>query len=468
MSSRHFRLFTDSILGRFSQCLPRGWKWRRSPLGPLQTLITISTMVVLGRKGYTAALAEVFERSHPQFALGRGTPTPSALTQARKRLLSAQLRAVFARLYTAATHLKSRAQLRYRDFQRIVAVDGTTVPLASSAELKKKYGCPNGEHLAPQAQVSLLWNVGGNVPIDWQIGPARQSEQEQFRAMFYNLAPGDLLLGDRLYPSKEVIAACMQGSIAFIFRVKSTGTHTLGAVRDFVVSNDDDRLVYLPDLPDHPVRLIRNRGKNQEERIFVTSLLATDGHTADAIVDLYQRRWGVETAYREGKTWHGLAALPGRSQLHVEQEMASLMIFWLMEGELEGQAREVYAEEIAQQPDVDPQWTPAEGIAESPVRFNRKLAAHTVPIILEAACVDPEHGVRKWRSCLDYLWRNRSRRRPGRSYRRMSQRPHIIRMRDAASAPLCANQKAKIQKTGSYQPPKIVKRSRKRQGKAIT
>ena len=88
-----------------------------------------------------------------------------------------------------------------------------------------------------------------------------------------------------------------------------------------------------------------------------------------------------------------------------------------MEGELEGQARKEYADEIAQQPDVDPAWTPTEGIAEIPVRFNRALAAQAIPLIKEVVCTDMTSAIERWQRCIHYLWRNRSRRRPGRSYR---------------------------------------------------
>ena len=65
----------------------------------------------------------------------------------------------------------------YAGFQRIVAVDGTRVALASTTALKRDFGCPFGEHLAPKAVVTVLWDIGGNVPVDWRLGGHDGSEQ---------------------------------------------------------------------------------------------------------------------------------------------------------------------------------------------------------------------------------------------------------------------------------------------------
>lgn len=79
------------------------------------------------------------------------------------------------------------------------------------------------------------------------------------------------------------------------------------------------------------------------------------------------------------------------------------MLFWLIQGELEGQARQVYAEEIRRQPDVDPAWTPAEGIVEVPVIFNRKLLATSVALLMAAAVTSLDEAVKSWRVSIGYL-----------------------------------------------------------------
>ena len=433
MSSSDIPRFTTSFLSRVGDWLPRGWVWRRSALGPLQTLMTVVAMVALGNTGYRAALREVFTAMHRSFGWIDDPPTPSALTQARGKMSEKMCRDLFRQLSREASSVASRSRLRYRDFMRIIAVDGTRLALTSTAANKRDFGCPVGEHLAPQALLTVLWDVGGNVPVDWRFGQHDGSEQADLEDMLGSLVAGDLLLADRLYPSRELMLRLRNQGVHFVMRVKSHGTRLAKEIAAFLASGMTDQIVALPDHPAHQIRFIRGHRQGNDDMVLVTSLIGPE-HSAAAIADLYQRRWGIETAYREAKGWHGLSDLPGRTKAMLRQEVCALMIFWLMEGELEGQARNVYAEEIRLQPDVDPGWTPAEGIAESPVRFNRRLLATSVALLMVAAVISIDEAIESWQVSIRYLWRNRARRRPGRSARRTSQRPHRIRMRDPESS----------------------------------
>lgn len=425
--------FTDSFLGTIGEWLPRGWVWRRSALGPLQTLMTVMHMTVFGKKGYRAALFDVFTDMHRAFGWSGAAPTPSALTQARGKLSEKMCRDLFRRVAEEATHVSSHARLRYRNFLRIIAVDGTKLALTSTAALKKDFGCPVGDHLAPQALLSVLWDVGGNVPVDWRLGPHDGDERVDLEDMLGSLTTTDLLLADRLYPSRSLMATLQQRGVNFVMRVKSEGAQAMLEIQEFKKSGRSDQTLALRGHPGQSIRLVRGYREGSDHILLVTSL-PEEGHTAEAIADLYQRRWGIETAYREGKTWHGLDALPGKSKPMVRQEVCALMLFWLTQGELEGQARQVYADEIRKQPEVDPEWTPAEGITEIPVQFNRKLAATTVAALMAAAVTSLDDAIFSWHAGIRYLWQNRSRRRPGRHFRRTSQRPHIIRKRDEISS----------------------------------
>jgi hypothetical protein len=426
-------IFTNSILNQIGGWLPRGWVWRRSSLGPLQTLLTVMHMVAFGNKGYRAALRDVFADMHRAFGWSEGAPTPSALTQARGKLSEKMCRDLFRRVVVESGQVHSRSRLRYLDFKRIIAVDGTRSALQSTAGLKRDFGCPFGEHLAPQALLTVLWDLGGNVPVDWRFGAHNGSEQADLADMLGSLSPGDILLADRLYPARELLAELHRRGIDYVMRVKTSGPQIAKEIKAFVASGLDDQTVMLPGHPGVFIRMVRGHREGTEHIVLITSLIGPE-HSARAIADLYQRRWGIETAYREAKGWHGLDVLPGRSKQMVRQEVCALMLFWLIQGELEGQAREVYADEIRRQPEVDPAWTPAEGIAEVPVIFNRKLLATSVALLMAAAVTSLDEAVQSWRVSIRYLWQNRARRRPGRSERRTSQRPHDLKFRDEISS----------------------------------
>jgi hypothetical protein len=269
--------------------------------------------------------------------------------------------------------------------------------------------------------------------VDWRLGRHDGNEPGDLHDMLGSLGHGDLLVADRLYPSRALMAELHRRGIHYIMRVKTTGTRIAGEIAAFVASGLDDQTVSLPEHPGILIRFVRGHRENSEHIVLVTSLIDPI-HSAHAIADLYQRRWGIETAYREAKGWHGLDELPGRSKQMVRQEVCALMLFWLMQGELEGHARHVYADEMRAQPDVDPNWTPAAGIAEVPVLFNRKLLATSVALLMAAAVTSMDDAIQSWRVSIRYLWQNRARRRPGRHARRTSQRPHTITMRDDISS----------------------------------
>lgn len=426
-------IFSNSILNQIGKWLPRGWVWRRSTLGPLQTFLTVMHMVAFGNKGYRSALRDVWSDMHRAFGWGDGAPTPSALTQARGKLSEKMCRDLFRRVASEAGHVRSRSRLRYRNFKRIIAVDGTHTALSSTAGLKRDFGCPFGDHLAPQALLTVLWDSGGNVPVDWRLGAHDGSENADLADMLGSLFPGDILLADRLFPGRELFADLHRRGVDYVMRVKTSGAHIAKEITAFVASGLNDQTVMLPGHPGIAIRLVRGHREGTEHIVLITSLTGPE-HAARAIADLYQRRWGIETAYREAKGWHGLDALPGRSKQMVRQEVCALMLFWLIQGELEGQARQVYADEIRRQPDVDPAWTPAEGMVEVPVIFNRKLLATSVALLMAAAVTSLDEAVTSWRVSIRYLWQNRSRRRPGRKERRTSQRPHDLKFRDEISS----------------------------------
>lgn len=421
----------DNILHRLGSFLGRGWKWRRSPLGPLQTLLTLMHMTVFSVRGSSAAMQKLFDEVGAGPLGWTAVPSDSAFSRARRKAKPEDLRGLVQTLRRECPHIDSHPQLRLKGFQRVVSVDGTKLPLCSQGTNKADFGCPSGNHLAPQALMTLLWDVGGNVPIDWRLGRYDESETGQLGQMMESLQVGDMLLGDRLYATCELMEGLLYAGVDFVLRVKA-GSTALRIFADFAKADQREQIVTLPGKDGHRIRLVRGHRAGSETIIFATSVLDSTLLSAEAVADIYQRRWGVETAYREGKDWMALSNLPGRNRQQVEQEVAAVMVYWLMQGELEGQVRKKYAEEIARQKPAQTEGhaPTAKEIAELPVRFNRNLAAVIVGDVIRKGMASTKEAVTIWKVGLDNLWRHRSRRRPGRSYRRTSQRPHDLKKRD--------------------------------------
>ena len=389
-------------------------------------------MTVFSARGSAAAMQRLFEEVGGGQLGWHSVPSDSAFSRARRKSKPEDLRALLHTLRKECSHLDSHPHMRLRGFNRVAAVDGTKLTLSSLGTNKEEYGCPSGEHLAPQALMTLLWDVGGNVPMDWRIGRHDDAETNQLEEMLPQLKSGDLLLADRLYANKALMEHLININVDFVIRVR-TGATALSVFEKFAQGSEREEIVDLPGKTGARVRLVRGYRRDTEDIIFATSVLENERLSPEAIADIYHRRWGIETAYREGKSWMALGNLPGRNRDQVEQEVAAVMIYFLMQGELEGQVRKKYNKEIRE---IDPKLPKdvaplPEEISETPVRFNRNLAAVVIGGVIRKSMVNHKDAVTIWKVGMDNIWRHRSRRKPGRSYRRTSQRPHDFKKRDA-------------------------------------
>ena len=131
------------LLRDFPGLLPSFWKRQRGSLGPPQVLMSLMVMSVLGTKGYERTIEEM--KSYLGKVLNWTTPesTPSgqALSQARRKLTPQRCREVASQVQALCTTARERAALGYGGF-RLLAVDGTKLPLPAYRSMIDHFGCP--------------------------------------------------------------------------------------------------------------------------------------------------------------------------------------------------------------------------------------------------------------------------------------------------------------------------------------
>lgn len=106
-------------------------------------------------------------------------PSDSAFSRARRKSDPRELQDLHHHLRQECPHIDSHPQLRVSGVTRVISVDGTKLELSAQGSNKADFGCPSGDHLAPQALLTLRWDVGGNVPVDWRIGRFDDTENAQ-------------------------------------------------------------------------------------------------------------------------------------------------------------------------------------------------------------------------------------------------------------------------------------------------
>ncbi|MGH8826762.1 MAG: IS4 family transposase, partial [Jiangellaceae bacterium] len=245
-------------------------------------------------------------------------PSKSAIFQARARLGSEPLAALFERVarpigaeQTPGVWLAGR---------RLVAIDGTCLDVADTVVNAEHFGRPGvskGEQAAfPQAREVALAECGTHAMFAAQIGTYSQSEATLTGPLLEELAPGMLLTADRGFFSYALWRKAIGTGADLLWRVRTDKT--------------GPKPTHLEDLPDGSwlahlhqshsaaarraepmqVRVVDytiedGRDPDQENPTgyrLVTTLLDPTEATAVDLAAAYTQRWEIELAFDELKT----------------------------------------------------------------------------------------------------------------------------------------------------------------------
>jgi hypothetical protein len=254
----------------------------------------------------------------------------------------------------------------------VVAWDGTTLKVPASPENIAAFGRPRGggkkpgggkkapsvEGHYPHLRVVAPIACGTRALLGAAIGPFADGEQTLATALTARLRPGMLLLADRAYWGHALWGACSAAGADLLWRVKSdirlpvrqslpdgswlsvaNGTRE-AHLRNMRNANRRSRGSRLPreegPLPgDVTVRVIGflitvacEDGTTRTERYrAVTTLLDHRRYPAADLAAACARRWGIESAYREAKSYlAGGRVLRSRTPGLARQETWALLI----------------------------------------------------------------------------------------------------------------------------------------------
>ena len=360
----------DAALAAAGEKVPR----RRARLLPpwLAVYFTLA-LCLLARLPYQEAMRSL---AGDEFT-GLGVPATTALTAARRRLGERPLELLFWRV--TGVLLPSRDPWATAGGLLVAAWDGTTLKVPATPENIAALGRPrhgggrkapaagkNGkdgkappsEGHYPQMRVVALIACGTRALLGAAIGPLADGEQKLAATLTGCLGPGMLLLADRGFWSLALWQACAATGAHLLWRVKSdirlpvrqqlpdgswlsvvNGTRE-AHLRNMRNANRRSRGSRLPQetgpLPgDATVRVIEflitltcEDGTTRTERYrAVTTLLDWRRHPAADLAAGYARRWGIESAYREAKSYlAGGRVLRSRTPGLARQETWALLI----------------------------------------------------------------------------------------------------------------------------------------------
>ena len=239
-------LTAASIFPRLVSILGDKFRRRRGPLSPAVVFATVMNMVTEGVKGYRQSLNEMKD------ALGAtlgwtSVPSASSLCQARRKLTESMCDEVYWTVRNACPHLCGLKPHRYKHFD-LHAIDMTTLNLPVSDELEREFGIPRStgeKKRVPKALLTMIMDVGRNMPTTWLLEGYKGSERLASYDLCRYLRSGDLLIGDRGYPSRRFLAQLDDQEAAFLIRLPTGERGAFVEAREFKASEDTVRNIEL-------------------------------------------------------------------------------------------------------------------------------------------------------------------------------------------------------------------------------
>lgn len=213
---------------------------------------------------------------------------------------------------------------------RLVAADASTVRFGLRASHVKRAA------LADQILFGLFL-PGPDLMLAASLHEVHECGERQFLFEHLDLlSPDDLLLLDRGYPCRWLVAVLNQRAIKFCMRVDNASG--FACVRAFMRSKALEQVVLLPapnkrdaldyECPRKPqrVRLVRNVSPSGEQRVLMTNLFDQELYPADCFAELYHKRWGIEEAFKRLKHRLNLEHVTGLTQQAVAQDVAAKIV----------------------------------------------------------------------------------------------------------------------------------------------
>jgi Transposase DDE domain len=302
-----------------------GLAWRQRLLTPATTAQLFLTQVLHGN---TAV-------GHLRHLCGLDF-TDAAYCQARARLPSG----FFWRLQRLATgQLAAGGRDGLWRGHRTFHIDGSSFSMPDTAELRQEFGQPGNQAPGcgfPTAHLLVLFDAHGGFLRKAVAAPLRTHDLRHAPAMHAELAPGDVLVGDRAFGSFAHLALCRSRGLHAVFRLHQRRPR--GARRDRRVTyrKGRERPAWLSArdyaaLPEAlAVREVRVRvgtpGGRTRALTLVTTLLDRRRYPARALAALYGARWSVETNLRHLKQSLGMDVLRCQSLPGVLKELAMFVV----------------------------------------------------------------------------------------------------------------------------------------------
>lgn len=394
---------------------------RQRLLGPRQILMVLMFMI-RDDCGYRRGLITISGLMGEEFGWKKFPPSAGSFSKARAKFKPADMMEMYRLAMRSPTAVSARNRWRWRGY-RLVAADGVRFLLPAKEEIINTFKRPlvtGGEAYQPQMLSVTLWDVGACQPLSWRHRPCRgkgNGERAVLLQQLDQLTSTDLLLLDRGFPSRRLLFELVARDIPFVVRMTAGTSSDFAEVAAFMRKNlatDEADFTYrdpdcTPTLVER-LRLVRDIDEDSSGCVLVTNLMDPKAFTAQDIIHVYQRRWGIETAFKDMKMRCKIEGFHGSTPDMIEQEIIALMFLMLIESLVEETALKTLP--VSKQ---------GNGDQRQPVRCNRAALGDRIKSLLNLAIrpTNDRRLMKEFRRALDAVAKDRQPvRRPGRGRER--------------------------------------------------
>jgi Transposase DDE domain len=215
---------------------------------------------------------------------------------------------------------------------RILAVDGSTIALPDTEQLREKYGETKNQTDVGivKAKASVLYDIMNHLILDASLGALFGDERDMALLHKKKWRKNDLIIYDRGYPSYDFVNEHIKNKIDCLIRVKVNHS---GLVEAFVKSGETSEIIDMIPGKNQPlkakeynkhtilkVRLVRVELPSGEVEVLMTTLLDEVKFENKIFKELYFMRWGIETFYDELKNKLKVEYFTGYSENSIQQD----------------------------------------------------------------------------------------------------------------------------------------------------
>lgn len=239
---------------------------------------------------------------------------------------------------------------------RLLAVDGSTVALPATQQMKDTYGYTQNHTTTqvPMARLCVLYDVLNGIALQGCLHAFNKAERDSFLPILQTQDVSDsLLLFDRGYPSYWFIWQLVEKGARFVIRAQF---NTSKVIQNFIESQQTDIITMLcasckslKKMKDMgipvskndtiQVRLVKIILPTGETEVLITNLYDNRLYSAKDLKQVYNLRWGIETYYGYIKEELQLGQFSGITPVCIEQDFAANLFLFNLQSLIEKQCK---------------------------------------------------------------------------------------------------------------------------------